>query len=84
MFDRVQRAHLTECLNIADLEVLRQCAADIGLDVARWWFAGAGGRDGRCSCSRATRPGVERADTGCKPRGSENASMAPWPDDTSA
>ncbi|MDR7416414.1 MAG: DsbA family protein [Armatimonadota bacterium] len=32
MFDRVQRAHLTECLNIADFEVLRQCAADVGLD----------------------------------------------------
>lgn len=36
MFDRVQRAHLTECLNIADFEVLRQCAAEIGLDVVRW------------------------------------------------
>lgn len=36
MFDRVQRAHLTECLNIADVEVLTACARDIGLDVARW------------------------------------------------
>jgi len=36
MFDRVQRAHLTECLNIADFEVLRQCAVDVGLDVGRW------------------------------------------------
>lgn len=36
MFDRVQRAHLTECVNIADPEVLRACAADVGLDVARW------------------------------------------------
>nr|BAL56970.1 dithiol-disulfide isomerase [uncultured prokaryote] len=36
MFDRVQRAHLTECLNIADFEVLRMCAADVGLDVERW------------------------------------------------
>ncbi|MDR7428225.1 MAG: DsbA family protein [Armatimonadota bacterium] len=36
MFDRVQRAHLTECLNIADFEVLRQCAHDVGLNVARW------------------------------------------------
>jgi len=36
MFDRVQYAHLTECLNIADFEVLRQCAKDIGLDVPRW------------------------------------------------
>ncbi len=36
MFDRVQRAHLTECLNIADFEVLRHCAAEVGLDVERW------------------------------------------------
>jgi putative protein-disulfide isomerase len=36
MFDRVQRAHLTECRNIADDEVLRACAADVGLDVERW------------------------------------------------
>jgi predicted DsbA family dithiol-disulfide isomerase len=36
MFDRVQRAHLTECLNIADDEVLRACAAEVGLDVERW------------------------------------------------
>ncbi len=36
MFDRVQRAHLTECHNIADDAVLRACAADVGLDVARW------------------------------------------------
>lgn len=36
MFDRVQRAHLTECQNILDFEVLRQCAADVGLDVERW------------------------------------------------
>ncbi|MBE3597616.1 MAG: DsbA family protein [Limnochordaceae bacterium] len=36
MFDRVQRAHLTECLDITDFEVLRQCAQDVGLDVARW------------------------------------------------
>jgi predicted DsbA family dithiol-disulfide isomerase len=36
MFDRVQRAHLTECLDIADDEVLRLCAGDVGLDVQRW------------------------------------------------
>jgi predicted DsbA family dithiol-disulfide isomerase len=36
MFDRVQRAHLTECFNIADDEVLRMCAADVGLDIERW------------------------------------------------
>lgn len=36
LFDRVQRAHLTECLNIADFEVLRACAAEVGLDVERW------------------------------------------------
>jgi predicted DsbA family dithiol-disulfide isomerase len=35
-FDRVQRAHLTECRNIADWEVLANCADEIGLDVPRW------------------------------------------------
>ena len=35
-FDRIQKAHLTECRNIADTAVLRDCAKDIGLDVARW------------------------------------------------
>jgi predicted DsbA family dithiol-disulfide isomerase len=36
MFDRVQRAHLVECVNIADDEVLRMCAREVGLDVERW------------------------------------------------
>jgi predicted DsbA family dithiol-disulfide isomerase len=36
MFDRVQRAHLVECFNIADDEVLRMCARDVGLDLDRW------------------------------------------------
>lgn len=36
MFDRVQRAHLTECLNIAEFNTLKECARDVGLDVARW------------------------------------------------
>jgi len=36
LFDRVQRAHLTECLNIADDETLHRCAADVGLDMERW------------------------------------------------
>ncbi|MGE0521091.1 MAG: DsbA family protein [Candidatus Binatia bacterium] len=35
-FDRVQHAHLTECRNIAETDVLRDCARDIGLDVDRW------------------------------------------------
>ena len=35
-FDRVQRAHLTESRNIADYDVLRECAEDIGLDGERW------------------------------------------------
>ena len=35
-FDRVQRAHLTEARNIADYEVLRECAEEIGLDGERW------------------------------------------------
>ncbi|CUS89030.1 DsbA family oxidoreductase [Candidatus Kryptobacter tengchongensis] len=36
MFDRVQKAHLVECLNIADFEVLKNCAEDIGLNVDKW------------------------------------------------
>ncbi len=36
MFDRVQRAHAVEARNITDLEVLKDCASDVGLDVARW------------------------------------------------
>jgi putative protein-disulfide isomerase len=36
MVDRLQRAHLTECRNIAAFEVLRRCAEEVGLDVARW------------------------------------------------
>ncbi|BDG62386.1 DsbA family oxidoreductase [Caldinitratiruptor microaerophilus] len=36
MFDRVQRAHLTECLDITDPEVLTMCATEVGLDVRRW------------------------------------------------
>lgn len=36
MFDRLQRAHLIETHNIADPDVLRGCAADVGLDLARW------------------------------------------------
>jgi len=36
MFDRIQRAHLTEAQNIADYNVLKQCAIDVGLDVERW------------------------------------------------
>lgn len=51
MFDRVQRAHLTECLNIAEEDVLVQCAAEVGLDVDRWR------RDYR---SDAVREAVER------------------------
>ena len=35
-FDRVQQAHLTDCNNIADYEVLKVCASDIRLDAERW------------------------------------------------
>lgn len=35
-FDRVQRAHLTECRNIADADVLLDVAHELGLDVARF------------------------------------------------
>ncbi len=36
MMDRVQKAHLTECLDITKDEVLAMCAKDIGLDVDKW------------------------------------------------
>jgi len=36
MFDRIQKAHLVECLNIADFNVLKMCAEEVGLDVERW------------------------------------------------
>jgi predicted DsbA family dithiol-disulfide isomerase len=36
MFDRVQRAHAVEARNIVDSTVLMDCAAEIGLDSARW------------------------------------------------
>lgn len=36
MFDRIQKAHLTETLNIADEVVLINCARDIGLDIKRF------------------------------------------------
>lgn len=35
-FDRVQRAHLTECLDIAATDVLEQCAVAVGLDLERF------------------------------------------------
>lgn len=36
MFDRVQRAHASEALNIADPLVLTDLASEIGLNVERW------------------------------------------------
>lgn len=36
MFDRVQQAHAVEARNIADLDVLRECAREVGLDPIRW------------------------------------------------
>ena len=36
MFDRIQKAHLTECYNINDFEILKMCAVEVGLDVAKW------------------------------------------------
>lgn len=36
MFDRVQRAHAMEARDIADPEVLRDCAIEAGLDLPRW------------------------------------------------
>jgi len=36
MFNRIQKAHMTDCDNIADFEVLKKCAADVGLDVEQW------------------------------------------------
>lgn len=36
MFDRIQRAHLTETQNIGDSKVLLNCALDIGLDLDKF------------------------------------------------
>ncbi|MFQ5398867.1 MAG: DsbA family protein [Anaerolineae bacterium] len=36
MYDRLQRAHLVEARDVADPEVLFDCARDIGLDMARF------------------------------------------------
>lgn len=36
MFDRIQQAHAVEANNIADPQVLRRCAAGVGLDLVRW------------------------------------------------
>ncbi len=35
-FDRLQRAHLTECRNIVEPEVLADCARDVGLEVEQF------------------------------------------------
>lgn len=35
-FDRVQKAHLTECRNIIDREVLISCAKEISLDTSKF------------------------------------------------
>jgi len=36
MFDRIQKAHLVETQNIADFNVLLQCADEVGLDTERF------------------------------------------------
>jgi putative protein-disulfide isomerase len=36
IFDRIQKAHLTECRNIADFKLLLDCAKDVGLDIDEW------------------------------------------------
>lgn len=36
IFDRIQKAHLTECYNIADFEVLKMCAKEVGLVLSQW------------------------------------------------
>jgi len=36
IFNRIQKAHMTDCDNINDFEVLKKCAADVGLDVEKW------------------------------------------------
>ncbi len=35
-FDRLQQVHLTECRNIANTEVLIDCAREVGLDVEKF------------------------------------------------
>jgi len=35
-FDRAQQAHLSDCENVADPDVLTRCARDVGLEVNDW------------------------------------------------
>lgn len=36
MYDRLQRAHLVECRNVAEAQTIYECAQEIGLDMARF------------------------------------------------
>jgi predicted DsbA family dithiol-disulfide isomerase len=36
IFNRIQKAHMTECYDINDFEVLKMCGGDVGLDVEQW------------------------------------------------
>jgi putative protein-disulfide isomerase len=36
IFDRIQKAHLTECKNIVEFDVLLECAKDIGINIDLW------------------------------------------------
>jgi predicted DsbA family dithiol-disulfide isomerase len=39
MLDRIQKAHLTECKNIVEFDVLLECAKDIGINIDSWYKA---------------------------------------------
>jgi len=36
MFNRIQKAHMTDCYDINDFEVLKMCASEIGINVEQW------------------------------------------------
>lgn len=36
IFNRIQKAHLTDCDNINDFDILKICAKEVGLDVEKW------------------------------------------------
>jgi len=66
MFDRVQRAHIVECRNIADPQVLRDCARGVGLDVTRWerdWRGEAVAQAVKADLEEAERRGIHAVPT---------------------
>jgi predicted DsbA family dithiol-disulfide isomerase len=66
MFDRIQKAHLTECKNIVEFDVLLECAKDIGINIDLWYKAFIDGKTFDLIISdleRAYRYGIQAVPT---------------------